>query len=286
MKNFFKILLASFVANLLLLVLFVVFIVVAFGSILSSSDEPVTIDSGTVLKITLDKPILDRSNDNALSKLNIKALGSGESIGLDKILAYIGKAATDDKIKGICLDVTSISAGWATVDEIRNAIIKFRKSGKFVVSYSDIYDQKAYYLASAADKVFLNPQGMMVINGLESGRMFYKNALDKLGIEAVVIRHGKFKSYVEPYILDKMSDENRLQTMTYLNAIWSHVLTGIATERKLNPDSLNLLINKLAIRNPESALKYHLVDSLMYKDEIINHIAQLSGNSGGKPKFV
>jgi len=288
MKNFFKILLASFVANFLLLVLFIVFVVVVMGSMLSKSEEPISIDSGSILKLNLDKPIVDRANENSLSKFNTGFLSFGmdESLGLDKLLAYIDKAATDENIKGICIDVTSVNAGWATVDEIRNAIIKFRKSGKFVVSYSDIYDQKAYYLASASDKVMLSPQGMLLLNGLESGRMFYKKALDKLGVEAVVIRHGKFKSYVEPYILDKMSDENRLQTMTYLNSIWNHVLTGIATERKLNADSLNRLVSALAIRNPETAIKYRLIDSLMYKDEILNHLATLSGDKGGKPKFV
>lgn len=286
MKNFFKILLASFISNLLVLVLFVVFVVVLFGSLLSSKEEPVTIDSGSILKISLDKPILDRSNENALSKFNLGAFGSDETLGLDKLLIYIAKAASDENIKGICLDVTSINAGWATVDEIRNAILKFRKSGKFVVSYSDIYDQKAYYLASASDKVYLSPQGMLLINGLMSGRMFFKKALDKLGVEAVVIRHGKFKSYVEPYILDKMSDENRLQTMTFLNSIWKHVLTGIATERKIDADSLNMLISQLAIRNTETAIKYKLIDSALYKDELLSQLANLSGNTGGKPKFV
>jgi protease-4 len=286
MKNFFKIFFPSFVAGLLLLILTIVFVIVLIGSALSKSEEPVSVDSNSILKLSLNKPIVDRSNDNTLSKFNFGSFGMDETIGLDKLLIYIDKAATDSNIKGIYLDVTTVAAGWATVDEIRNALIKFRKSGKFIISYSDIYDQKAYYLASVANKVCISPQGIMLVNGLASGRMFFKKALDKLGIEAVVIRHGKFKSYVEPYILDKMSDENRLQTMTYLNSIWKHVLTGIATERKIDADSLNLLVNEMAIRNPETAVKYRLVDSLMYKDEILTHLANLSGNTGGEPKFI
>jgi protease-4 len=286
MKKFFRLLLANFVANLILLILFIVLVFIIAGSVLSSSEEPVKIDSGSVLKITLNKAIQDRSNDNPLSHLKLSSLSSDNPLGLDKILAYIGKAATDENIKGIYLEITDVAAGWATVDEIRQALLKFHKSGKFIIAYSDLYSQKAYFLASAADKVYLNPQGEMMFTGLSSERLFYKGAFEKLGIEPVIIRHGKFKSYVEPYVLDKMSDENRLQTMTYLNGIWKYVLGGIAEQRKTTVDALNKLADELTIRNAKAAADNKLVDSLLYKDQVLDLLAKNSGAADNKPKFV
>jgi protease-4 len=150
-------------------------------------------------------------------------------LGLNDILFNLHKAAEDPNIKAIYLDVTNFEAGMATVEEIRNAILTFRReSKKPVIAYTDYYTQLSYYLCSAADKIYMNPQGVVEFKGLSSEILFFKNALEKLGIEPIVIRHGKFKSAVEPFILDKMSPENKEQTITYVKSIWDYMLSQIS----------------------------------------------------------
>jgi len=274
MKQFFKFVLASMVA---LIITGIIFVVVIIAIIASSSDKTVVVDSNSILHIQFNKPITERTPDNPLKDLPFLGLDQDESIGLNDILSNIKKAKTDPNIKGIFLDESEIPVGEATSEEIRNALIDFKKSGKFVVAYSEIYTQGFYYLASVADKVYINPKGIFLFHGFSQQITFLKGALDKLGIEAQIIKVGTYKSAVEPYFLTKMSDANRLQVNSYLGSLYTHFLSGIGTSRNINKDTLFNYANDLKIRFPEDALKFKLVDGLKYKDEVLNELKQRTG---------
>ena len=170
-----------------------------------------------------------------------------------------------------------ISAGFATREEIRNALLDFKESGKFITTYSEIYTQGSYYLASVADYICMYPEGGMELRGLNSTIPFFTNALKKMGIEPQVIRHGKFKSAVEPFMLTEMSDENREQIETYMGSIWEHFLKNVASDRALTIDRLNEIADNLEIQTTEDAVRLGLVDSLFYRDQFQNHLASLMG---------
>ena len=193
----------------------------------------------SLLILKLDDQVTERSDKNPFRELDIPGISGGRQTGLDDILACIEKAKTDDRIRGIYLNPSEIAAGLATIEEIRNALADFKESGKFVYAYGEVWSQKAFYLVSVADKVVLNPKGMIDFKGLSAQRNFYKKALEKLGVEVQVIRHGKFKAAVEPFMLEKMSPENRLQTETYLGSIWNQMLMDISASRGLSLDELN-----------------------------------------------
>ena len=192
-----------------------------------------------------------------------------KSLGLNTILKNIDKAKNDDNIKGIYLNLKGLNTGIASVEEIRNALAKFRESGKFIVAYSDYYSQKTYYLASVADQIYLNPAGGMDFVGLSAQLMFFKNALEKFGIQPVIIRHGKFKSAVEPFMLDKMSQANRKQTETYINSIWNKILNDISSSREISPQRLNEIANNLELKNPQTAIDLGFITGVLYYDEIM-----------------
>ncbi|MEO8886191.1 MAG: signal peptide peptidase SppA, partial [Mucilaginibacter sp.] len=246
----------------------------------ASGDKTAAVDSNSVLRIAINYTVNERTPNNPLANLGFLGFDGDKAVGLKDILANIKKAKTDDHIKGIFLDESQMSAGEATVEEIRNALIDFKKSGKFIIAYSEAYSQSFYYLASVADKIYINPKGIFEFGGFSSQVTFYKGALDKLGIEAQVIKVGTYKSAVEPYVLTKMSDANRLQVTSYMNSLYDHFLTGISASRKINKDSLYNYANQLRIKEPEDALKYKLVDGLKYKDEILNEIKERTGISG------
>jgi protease-4 len=193
-------------------------------------------------------------------------------LGLNTILENITKAAKDENIDGIFLNLTSIDAGIATIEEIRNALLEFKKSKKFILSYADVYSQGTYYLASVSDKIYTNPQGGMDFMGLSMQVMFYKRALEKFGIEPIVIRHGKFKSAVEPFLLDKLSEANEEQLTTFIGTIWNDMLEKIAKERKMDVSELNKIADNLLLKNAKSCIEYGLIDSLKYYDEVLTDI--------------
>ena len=278
MKSFFKIFFASMLAIIITgLITGLIFFGIIAGLVSSAGDKPVVVKDNSILKITLDNEIVDRANDNPLQNFDFMSMTSSQKLGLYDILKDIKKAKTDDKIKGIYLELTNITAGAATVEEIRSALLSFKESGKFIISYSDYYSQKAYYLASAADKVYINPQGAIEFKGLSAELMFFKGALEKLGVEPQIIRHGKFKSAIEPFILDKMSPANREQTITYMKSIWDNIIAGISESRQITVAELNNLADSMKIENATSALNYKMVDGLKYKDEIIAELHTLSG---------
>lgn len=254
-----------------------IIILLIFGLISSSSDKTVDVDANSVLQMSLKYPISERTPNNPLSSLSFLGIDGEKAIGLNDILADIKKAKTDPNIKGIFLDESYMASGQATVEEIRNALLNFKKSGKFIIAYSEVYTQEFYYLASVADKVYINPKGIFLFHGFSSNVTFLKGALDKLGIEVQVIKVGTYKSAVEPFFLTKMSPANRLQVTSYLGSLYDHFLTGISESRKISKDSLFNYADKLKIKFPEDALKYKLVDGLKYRDEILDELKQRTG---------
>lgn len=276
MKSFFKYVFATIVGIILLnIIVFLLFFVLI--AIIAPSEKPEKIKPNSILHLKLDYAIDERTNDNPFKTLSFTDFKTKKTLGLNDILFNIHKATNDTNIKAIYLDVTNMQAGLATIEEIRNALIHFRhESKKPVIAYTDYYTQLSYYLCSAADKIYMNPQGVVEFKGLSSEILFYKNALEKLGIEPIVIRHGKFKSAVEPFILDKMSPENKEQTITYVKSIWDYMLSQISIERKIPVERLNTIADSLLLDNAENCLRYGFIDGLKYYDEILTELCQLS----------
>ena len=276
MKSFFKYLLATIVGVFIASFLGFLIMLGIIGAMVSSADKPVEVKDNSILYLTFDETIVDRAVDNPFSNLNFGPFASAKQLGLNDILKAIENAKEDPKIKGIYIQAVSVSAGGATVEEIRDALIDFKESGKFIISYSDIYSQKAYYLASVSDNIYMNPEGGMEWMGLRGEVMFYKNALEKLGIEPQIIRHGKFKSAVEPFMLDKMSDANREQMLTFMGSIWNHWVKGVSESRNISVEELNRYADEMLISNAKRSVEYGLIDSLIYKDELIDKLKKLT----------
>ncbi|MEO6521640.1 MAG: signal peptide peptidase SppA [Mucilaginibacter sp.] len=275
MKQFFKFVFATILGLFITFFLLIIVLVAIVAT--ATSDKPTDVASNSVLRIALTAPINERTPDNPLAGLSFLGFDDNKVIGLNDILANIKKAKTDNNIKGIFLDESYMMSGQATTEEVRNALIDFKKSGKFIVAYSEIYTQSFYYLASVADKVYMNPKGIFEFHGFSSQVMFYKGALDKLGIDMQIIKVGTFKSAVEPFFLTKMSDANRLQVNAYLGSMYDHFLSGISASRHVNKDSLFNIANNMLIQNPEDAVKYKLLDGLKYKDELLDELKQRTG---------
>jgi protease-4 len=242
------------------------------GAFDGGGEKLFTTKDNSVLHLKIEGLITDRGMDNPFEDFNLGPWMPEASLGVRGIVKSIEHAKTDDKIKGIYIDIKNLQAGFASVEEIRNALIDFKTSKKFVWAYSEAMSQKEYYLASAASKIYLNPQGGMEWKGLSAQLMFFKNMLDKLNVDVQIFRHGKFKSAIEPFMLDKMSEANRLQTETYLNSIWAAMTAGISKERNIDVEKLNELANNLVIESPESALENKLIDGLKYEDEVMSEL--------------
>jgi len=271
MKQFLKFTLASIVGIFITSILGVLIFFLVLGAAASSGEKTTVLKPNSIYELNLEGSLVDRSEDNPFSNVLGKAFGtsSENSLGLDEVLKNIEKAKNDDNIVGIYLKGGSLSGGIASVKEIRNALIDFKKSGKFIVAYADNYSQKMYYLVSVANKILINPQGMLELKGLSTETMFYKNTLDKLGIEMQIVKVGTFKSAVEPYILTKMSDANRLQVNVFLNSIWNTILKEISASRKIPTEKLNSYADEMLMYQPtEKSKQYNLVDSLVYADQV------------------
>lgn len=277
MKQFFKFMLASIAGTIISMFLFfLIFIIVIGGAIsaafsdLDKSSQTTKVEDNTILHIELNEAIVDRGPEDQFN-FNFGRFSASSPMGLNQILTNIEKAKTDDRVPGIFLDMTYITAGMATVDEIRNALIDFKTSGKWIVSYSETYSQKAYYLASVADEIYVYPEGAVDFRGLNGGVTFFKGALDKLGIEAQIIRgsNNKFKSAVEPYIMDEMSQANRAQTEQWLGSIWSNIKSGISEARNISEEDLQAMVDEFQIQEASDAVEKGLVSGEKYYDEII-----------------
>ncbi|RPH32957.1 MAG: signal peptide peptidase SppA [Bacteroidales bacterium] len=282
MKTFFKYLLASILGFIIASFLCLLILIGIVGGMMASSDKLVEVKDNSILYINLNKEIVDRSSNNPFNGFDFESLQPRTSLGLNNILKAIENAKDDPKIKGIFMEVDAVNAGAATVNEIRNALIDFKASGKFIISYNDLYGQKAYFLSSVADKIYLNPEGAVAWTGLRAEVMYYKNILEKIGIEPQIIRHGKFKSAVEPYMLDKMSSENREQISTFIGSIWNHWVDEISKSRNISNAELNRFADEMMIRNGKTTLENKLVDSLIYKDQVIDILKKKLGVSDKK----
>lgn len=284
MRDFFKYTLATITGIILISVIGLFIMLAVFGALVASTEKQVVVQNQSMLILKLDNQIVDRAPNDPFANLKIPGLSMAKKLGLDKIIKAIEKARDDDRIKGIFLDVSVMNSGMAAVEEIRNALIAFRdSSSKPVYAYSDLYEQKTYYLASVADKVVLNPRGRLDFRGLGGEVTFYKNALEKLGVEMQVVRHGKFKSAVEPFLLEEMSPENREQRLVYMGSMWNHMLNGISQERGIPVDRLNELADQMmTFRSAATALEAGLVDTLKYKDQVLDDLRQITGTAAKK----
>jgi protease IV len=284
MKNFFSTFFGAIVgvivAGILCTIIFATIIVSSFkGHFNFGKDKKFHVKANSVLMIHFKQPIKERGSNNPLSELGLgEFVGEKSGLGLDDILKSLKKAETDTAIKGVYLDLNDdVIASSATLEEVRNSLLEFKATKKFVYAYAENYSQKSYYIASIADKVYLNPEGEFMFKGLSAQIMYYKNALEKLDVEMHVYRHGKFKSAVEPFMLDKMSAPNRLQLETLLGSLWKHMLDGISKQRGVSVAELQSIADELKINFPADAQQLKLVDELKYKDEVTDALKQKLG---------
>ena len=284
MREFFKYLFASMLGFFLsIVIVFIICFVVVVGLISSiDSDKTIVVSNNSVLFLNLDQAITERTPKNPFGNLPIVGGEEKEAIGLNDFLKALQKAKTDDNIKCIYLNVSSPNAGYATLREVRNALIDFKKSHKKIIAYSEVYTQGAYYLASVADKVYLNPEGALEFKGFSSELTFFKGTLEKVGVEMQVIRVGNYKSAVEPFILDKMSDYNRKQVTAYVGGLYNTFLTDIAQSRNIQKDSLYNIADNYKVQQPQDAVNFKMIDALKYKDQILEELKGLSGRTRGE----
>jgi len=279
MKQFLKFTLASMLGVFVALAL-IFLILLGIAGAVSSSEKSVTIKENSILKISLEGTIQEQSIDNPFD-FTIPGLPMDTRImnqGLDDILSAIKKAKTNDKIKGIYVISGTLQAGIATAEEIRNALIDFKKSGKFIVAYGEMMDQKEYYIVSVADKIIFNPEGMLNLHGLAATPVFYKGTLDKIGVKPEIFRVGTFKSAVEPFICTEMSVANRKQTQELLGGIWGNILNSLSTSRKITKDDLNQLANRnLLFEEATELVKSKLADSLLYQPDVMKYLSAKVG---------
>ena len=284
--KFSKVLLAAFLGTLIAMVVtFFIKVGVVSSMISSLSSETETISkpqANSVLYMKLDYAIPDRTTDNPFGSINFNTMESKDMSGLNDILRNIEHAKTDPNIKGIYMELSGIPTSTATLQEIRDKLIEFKESGKFIVTYSENYSQSAYFMASIADKIFLNPEGALDLHGMASQITFYKRLLDKLDVEMQIVRgpNNRFKSAVEPYFLEKMSEANREQMDKLLGSVWGQILTDISQSRNISVEQLNEIADKLdTYFDADKALEYGLVDNLYYKDQVLEELKGLTGSN-------
>jgi len=275
MLSFLKYVLATIVG--LLVFFFIGFLLLIGIAASTASSDEVKVAEGSVLELKLDKPISERDPENPFAELGFSFGAFSSTDGLDQIKAAIRRAKTDDNIEGIFLNMTLVDAGMAKLEEVRNELIDFKKSGKFVVSYTDVATEKAYYLASVSDKIYLNPIGTVEFNGMSSEMFFFKRLLDKLDIQAQIFKVGTYKSAVEPFFLEQASDANREQLNSFLNSINNYQLEQIAKARGVEAAELKNVQDNLLVRDPEDAKKYKLITDIGYYDEVISYMKAKTG---------
>ncbi|HBH21815.1 MAG TPA: signal peptide peptidase SppA [Cytophagales bacterium] len=270
MKNF----LTSTLATIVGLVLFSIlsfFLIIGIFSMIAASEDKVEVKENSVLSIDFSRPIFERENEDPLAE--ITALAGEKGIGLIEIRKALNHAKNNEKIKGVYLKLPVVLAGYASSEEIRNAIMDFKTSGKFVIAYSEYYSEGAYYLATAADKIFLNPSyGMVELNGLSYNSVYLKKTFEKLEVEPIVFRVGTYKSAVEPFLREDMSEAAREQAEAYMNNINNFMIKNMAEARGLSVERVAEISDKMLARNAEDAKRLQLVDELYYKDEVNDYL--------------
>ena len=275
MKDFLKYTLATVTGIIVSsVILFFVSILVVFG-IASSSESETYVSKNSVMMLDLSGTLVERSQENPFDFL----MGEeNTTYGLDDILSSIKKAKENEDIKGIYIQAGWLGTGFASLEEIRNALKDFKESGKFIVAYGDNYSQGLYYLASVADKVLINPQGMVEWKGLAATPMFFKDLLNKIGVEMQVFKVGTYKSAVEPFIATEMSAANREQVNVYLSSIWGRLTSDVSASRKISVDSLNAVADRMLSFYPaEESVQCGLIDTLLYKNDVRNYLKAMAG---------
>ncbi len=273
MKQFFKFMFASMLGFLLSSVLLFFIFIGILASIASfSSRDSVEVDKKSVLHLDFKTEIVDRGGRGPFDDFDFMSFSTSSAIGLNDLINNLKKAKEDENIEGVLLDLTTVRSGWASVGEIREALLDFKESGKFVISYGETYSQNAYYLASVSDGIYLHPEGVIDFRGINAELLFLKNMLDRLGIDPQIIRHGEYKSVGEPFFLEQMSDENREQIMSYIGSIWNNMLSDIAVSRGVSANHLNEVADAFNTRNATLALDNGMIDGIMHRDEILAYI--------------
>ncbi len=281
MSQFFKYVLATIVGLLAFSVISFIFWIGVVSVLSSAGDSKTEIKENSVLKLNLDSPIRERGTDSPFGSFGPFS-SDGNVIGLIDLKEALANAKADPNIKGIYLQSEYPQAGWATLEEIRNALIDFKQSKKFVYSYAEVMTEKGYYLASVADKIYLNPAGGLEWNGLNAELTFFKGTLDKLGIKPEIFRVGEFKSAIEPFIREDMSPANKLQVNSFLNSINNQMVMNVAKSRGLRVDSLRQLADNLTIDSPEDALRAKLVTNVAHQDDVEADIRKILGTKETK----
>lgn len=276
MKDFLKQVAAVIVGTMIVSFFSTILSVIMFVAMLSLSETQTPLEEGSVLHLHLSGVIEEQSSNDPMAEL--MGIADMDYQGLDQILAAIRVAKTDDRVKGIYIEGGTVSTDIASLQEIRKALVDFKKSKKFVLAYGDQYSQGAYYVASVADQLWVNPSGMIDWHGLSSQPMFYKDLLEKVGVKMQVFRVGKFKSAVEPYTETEMSPANREQVTAYLQDIWQNMLTDVATSRKLTTQKLAEYANGyVMLSDPRAYIKTKLADKLVYIDQVRDELRKKSG---------
>ena len=274
MKSFLKNILSTIIGIVSSILLLLIIMLVIFS--IASTDNEVKIKKNSILKIDLsNNTIVERSPTNPLEAFNF----TGEmldNLELKEVLDNIEKAKYDDNIVAIYLNNTIVNAGLSQTEEIRNKLLEFKKTGKRIISYSEVYSQLSYYLSSVSNSIYLNPEGVIDLKGLSASPMFYKGLLEKLDIDMQIIRHGKFKSAVEPFTLTKMSAENREQMSLFLNSIANNLMDSIANQRGLTISEVQNHADQLSLENAKSCIELNYVDALMYQDQVNDSLLSLS----------
>jgi len=275
MKNFLSSLLATLV-GLVIMTLLVFFIFMGIIAASTAKEVP-DVEENTVLLAKFNAQITDRANNDPIAQFLAGNFMDANMMGLDQILKDLDKAEADENIEGIFLRLGAVSAGISTLGEIRDALLDFKKSGKFIYAYADAYTQKSYYLASVADSIFMTPEGMFLFNGLSAEVMFYKDALEKIGVEMQVVRHGSYKGAVEPFLRQDLSEENREQIESYVGALWGKIVGDISESRGISEEELNEIADELVTIDSEQLVETRMVDALIYYDEMLSLLKEKMG---------
>lgn len=275
MKDFLKFTLATVTGIILSsIVLFIIGMVTLFG-IVSTADTETIVKKNSVMMLDLNGVLVERTQESPLGILSRLFSDDSNTYGLDDILSSIKKAKENENIKGIYLQASMLGTSYASLQEIRNALLDFKESGKFIIAYGDSYTQGLYYLSSVADKVLLNPKGMIEWKGIASAPLFYKDLLQKIGVEMQVFKVGTYKSAVEPFISTEMSPANREQVTAFINSIWGEVTQGVSASRSLPVDSLNALADRMLMFYPaEESVQCGLADTLIYRNDVRDYLKQ------------
>lgn len=280
MKGFFKFTFASILGVIIGMIIFIFIIMGIISS--ASKEKPVSVEENTVLFAKFSKPIIDRHPKSPFEYFNPMTFQPESRMGLDMILENLEKAKENENITGIVLNLDIVPAGMATLNEIRNAMLDFKSEGKFIMCFSKLYTQSSYFLATAADKIYLTPQGQLPLLGLSAEVIFFKGMLDKIGVEMQVFKHGEYKGAVEPFLYESLSEENRSQIRQYLSSLWAHMVDEVSAARDIPVPTLNEMANNLDAINAEDALRNKLVDGLIYYDQFIDEIKTLTNTPEDK----